>query len=178
MIAYVTSIGESTTDLCVWSLQRLRFDVVLYDSSDTSLHLKLDQIFKHATDDFLRVDADVVVNQNVLELIKQDELWWYQSLTFDWFKQDTTHGGIQFIRKQCIPIVLDHIEEARGLERPESYLSRRAELHDPRRFGTFEKICGLHGYSQTDTQRIKETKQRRGHLNDYDWELAERIEQL
>lgn len=175
--AFVTSIGETTTDLCVWSLERLGFDVELVQSP-TSLWDKLRYIFNKADDEFVRVDADVVVNKNVLELVKQDELWWYQGLTFDWFKQDTTHGGVQFVRKPAFDIVRRHIDEAHRLDRPESYLFRLQELHNPRRCGTFDRICGLHGYKQSDTSRVFDTKQRRGQSESYDWELAERIEEL
>lgn len=177
MIAFVTSIGETTTDLCVWSLERQGFDVVLLEDQNT-LWSKLKFIFQSAHEDFLRVDADVVVNSNIQDLIKLDDLLWYQSFTFGWFMQDVIHGGVQFIRRPAIPIVLRHIDEARDKERPESYLCRLEEFHNPRTFGTFEKICGIHGYKQSDIQRIKDTKMRRGHYGDYDWQLAERLEAL
>lgn len=174
--AYVTSIGETTTDLCVWSLERQGFEVELVQSP-TSLWDKLRYIFAKEHDDFLRVDADIIVNANVKELIKQDELWWYQGLTYDWFKQDTTHGGVQFVRTPAIAVVQRHIEEAHRLERPESYLFRLPEFHNPRVCGTFEKICGLNGYKQADIDRVRQTKERRGQ-DGYDWELAKRVEEL
>lgn len=180
MRAVITSIGEDTTELCEWSLNRLGFRIYTVKSA-TTLWGKLQTIFdieEILEEDFIRVDADVIVNKNVLELIKQDKLWWYQALTFDWFKQDTTHGGIQFIRKQCFPAIKKHLKEAERLERPESYLSRLAEFHNPRRFATFERICGTHGYKQSDIERVKATKARRGHYEDYDWELAERLNSL
>lgn len=177
MKAIVTSIGETTEDLCIWSLERLGFKVELI-KSNSSLFDKLVQIFSKEDDDFVRVDADVIVNRNILELIKQDEAWWYQAMTFDWFKQDITHGGVQFIKKECLSAIREHIHEAADKDRPESYLCRLQEFHNPRRFQTFEKICGLTGYKQDDIKRVKETKLRRGHYDEYDWELAEMIEQL
>ena len=102
MKAYITSIGETTTPLCYWSLQRLGFEPYVVRHKNTSLWEKLEWIFNDADDDFLRVDADVVCNSNILELIEQTDGVWFQSLTFDWFKQDTTHGGIQFIKKEAI----------------------------------------------------------------------------
>lgn len=174
--AYVTSIGETTTDLCVWSLERQGFEVELVQSP-SSLWDKLRYIFAKENDDFVRVDADIVVNSNVKELITQNELWWYQGLTYDWFKQDITHGGVQFVRRPAIEVVRHHIEEAHRLERPESYLFRLPEFHNPRVCGTFEKICGLHGYGQADIDRVRQTKQRRGQEG-YDWELAKKIEEL
>ncbi len=179
MKAYVTSMGENTTDLCIWSLERQGFETILIKDT-TSLWNKLDHIFEDANDDFLRVDADVVVNNNVQELVDQKHLWWYQSLTFGWFKQDIIHGGVQFIRKECLTSVRNHINECQYMERPESYLSRLEEFHNPRMFGTFEKVCGIHGFGQSDddTKRAKLTKTIRGRYGEYDWELAERLSAL
>lgn len=181
MRAVITSIDETTTDLCEWSLNRLGFRVYIVKSQKTTLYQKLATIFDIEdiiNEDFLRVDADVVVNRNVLELIKQDKLWWYQAQCFDWFQQDVSHGGVQFIRKECFPAIKKHLHEAERMERPETYLSRLIEFHEPRRFGTFEKICGVHGYKQNDIERIKLTKFRRGQQDNYDWELAERLNAL
>lgn len=177
MIAFITSTNEPTTELCRWSLDRLGFHTILY-IDQTSLWNKLEGIFEEADDDFLRVDADVVVNKNVLDLVTQDKYWWYQAQTFDWFKQDVTNGGIQFIRKECIPIIREHLNEAKHQERPESHLYRLEALHNPRRCVTYETICGIHGYKQNDINNIRETKLRRGQFENYDWELAERLSEL
>lgn len=181
MRAVITSIGEPTTELCKWSLSRLGFRVYVVHSEKSTLYQKLVTLFDIEgilDEDFLRVDADVIVNKNVLELVKLDEAWWYQGQTFDWFKQDISHGGVQFIRKQCFPAIKKHLREAEHMERPETYLSRLEEFHNPRRFVTFEKVCGLHGYKQKDIERVKLTKYRRGQAENYDWELAEKIEAL
>lgn len=177
MKAIVTSIGEPTTELCVWSLTRLGFEVQLI-MNERSLWAKLKQIFDNADEDFVRVDADVVVNKNILELVKQTDLLWYQALTFDWYKQDLAHGGIQFIRRPAIKLVLPHIRTAENKPRPETYLSRIKELHDPRMFGTFESICGLHGYKQNDYKRVKKVKRDRDQYANYDFELAEKLDAI
>lgn len=179
MRAYVTSIGEATTSLSVWSLERLGFEVILIEDAQTTLWDKLLQIFKGADDDFLRVDADVIVNRNILDMVKyENDLVWTQALTYDWHKQDITHGGIQFIRKEAIQSVRNHIYEAKWRDRPESYLYRLREFHQPRVCGTFEKVCGLNGYGQDDVERVKQVKLRRMQYDNYDFELSERISQL
>lgn len=61
MKAYVTSIGEPTTDLCVWSLERNGFETVLIQDQ-TTLAEKLKRIYSEADEDFVRIDADVIVN--------------------------------------------------------------------------------------------------------------------
>lgn len=177
MKAYVTSIGEPTTDLCIWALERQGFEVVLLNDR-SSLWDKLKRIYLEADDDFIRVDADVIVNKNIKELIKQKEFWWYQALTYDWFIQGSTHGGVQFYRKETLPILRKHVDEATRLHRPESYMFRLEEFHNPRVCGSFEVICGLHGYGQSDVDRIKRVKTERGQEDNYDWELAERLSKI
>jgi hypothetical protein len=39
-------------------------------------------------------------------------------------------------------------------------------------------VCGIHGYKQDDIDRVIATKVRRGQLDNYDFELADRIEKL
>lgn len=174
MIAYVTSIGEATTEVSVWSLERLGFTVKLIEDK-TTLWDKINRIVTEANEDFLRVDADTIVNKNVNELVGLSEAWWYQPLNFDWFKQDVGHGGVQFIRKPALEIIRKHINEATTLDRPESYLFRLAEFHNPRRCVTYERVCALHGYGQADVERVKQVKARRNQLGNYDFELAERL---
>ena len=180
MKAYVTSVGEITTDLCVWSLERNGFEVVLIQNPST-LASKLEEIYNRADDDFVRVDADVVPNKiltpEMVQAPYDREVWWVQFLTYDWYKQDATHGGVQFIRKEALPVLRERVRDAVDLERPESHLYRLAEFYGPRRCETHPAIVGLHGY-KNDSSRAKETKQRRGQYYDYDFELAKKLDEL
>jgi hypothetical protein len=177
--AVITSIGELTTEVCKWSLERNGFETILIQDKNTLLAEKLEQIYKEIDEDFVRVDADVVPN-NVLtpELMSNfsNGFWWYQFLTFDWFKQETTHGGIQLVKKEAIPILRANISRFKNAERPESQMYRLEEFHKPRRCKTINAIMGLHNY-KNDIERVKEVKKRRGQSN-YDWELAERLNSL
>lgn len=179
MKAIVTSIGEATTDLCVWSLERNGFEVVKYQSW-TSLAEKLLDIYHDIDDDFVRVDADVIPNRNLTPAVADNldpEIWWLQFMTFDWYKQDLAHGGVQLVRKAALPALRANVREALPLERPESWLFRVKEFHNPRRCVTNNKVMGLTNY-HNDMSRVKEVKQRREQLANYDFELAERIEKL
>lgn len=182
MRAYVTSIGEPTAELCAWSLRRLGYDVRVLQDPFTTLQQKLKLIYLDADDDFIRVDADVVCNKYlpamVLSLQAQPDTWWLAGQTFDWFKQDVTNGGVQLIRKEALPILRAHVDEAAGQERPESFLYRLPEFHNPRRCFVFNGIVGLHGYGQTDIERVKATKARRDQMEAHDFELAERLNAL
>lgn len=179
MIAYVTSIGERTRDLCVWALVRNGFDVVLLDDA-TSLAQKLKQIYRQIEDDFVRVDADVIVNQYftpaMLETLTIPYIWWWQFQSFDWFQQTVGFGGVQFIRKEALPYLRDSVESVQNSERPETELSRIPEFYNPRRFESDTRLVGLNNY-KNDIERVRAVKERRNQKG-YDWELAKRLEAL
>jgi len=177
--AYVTSVGELTTDLCIWALERNGFHVELIYNETSSLAEKLQVIYERATDTFLRVDADVIVNRNCTPNLKGVN-WWTQYMTFDWYKQDRTHGGVQLIGKECISILREKIKDylREDIDRVESQLYRCEELDYPRRCSSVPIIMGITNYKRLDVDYIKQVKERRGQLNDYDWELTERLNQL
>lgn len=180
MIAFVTTIGEPTTGLCVWSLKRNGFEVHTI-SGDDSLASKLKRIYEEAyslDQDFIRVDADVIPNRKLTPEIKVDpDVWWGQFQCFDWYSQDIMNGGIQFIRSQCLPILLSHTSEFMNEERPETYMYRLEEFGNPRRCVTIPGIMGIHGY-RNDIERARANKIRRGQTKDYDFALAERLNEL
>lgn len=194
MLAVVTSIGEPTTDLCIWSLQRNGFTVKVIRDPYSSLWEKLKHIYIGTDEDFLRVDADVIPNRKVTAsyLEKQEYVydlqtvnpahstaWWLQFSAYDWFQQDVMHGGIQFIRKEALPALRAHVDEFERAYRPETYLYRLEEFTNPiRRCVAVNVVAGLHGFAQTDIERVKDTKERRGQMGNYDFELAERLNNL
>lgn len=183
MIAFCTTIGEPTTDLCVWSLKRSGFEVHTISGED-SLAEKLKRIYEEAYNldvDFIRVDADVVPNRNLTEpsirQIPSNSTWWIQFQTYDWYKQDITNGGIQFIKREALPILKKYVDGVKNIERPETFLYRVAEFQNPRRCVTHEAIMGIHNY-RNDMDRVRATKHRRNQHLEYDWVLAEKLEKL
>lgn len=187
MIAFVTTIGEKTTDTCVWSLKRNGFEVHTV-SGDTTLAEKLKDIYEEALQldiDFLRVDADVVVNNNctpgiiesIANLNMHNDAWWLQFQTFDWFQQNVGYGGIQYIRREALPVLNENITSFMNAERPETEMTRSYGMYNPRRFESFEMIMGIHNY-KNDIERVRAVKTRRDQLKHYDFELAERLEKI
>lgn len=178
MKAFVTSIGEPTTRLCVDQLEK-HFEVVLIEDQ-TSLADKLELIYNSENKDFIRVDGDVIPNKNLtpqfISMLYPDKVWWVQFLTFDWFKQDTTHGGVQFIKAQAIPHLREAVREVKNDERPETSLFRLQKFENPRRCVSHETIMGIHNY-KNDIKRVRATKERRNQ-DGYDWELAEKMNEL
>lgn len=180
MKAFVTSIGEPTTDLCVWALERQGFEVELVKGNDLLSH-KLEYIYNTADTDFLRVDADIIVNRNLTpELLDSldKNIWWWQFITFDWYKQDITHS-MAFIQQPAIQPLRDNIGRFINNLRPETESSRIKEFYNPRRMDTYsDKIMGIHGYGITDIEPVKKLKKERKQSHLYDFELADRLDKL
>lgn len=145
--------------------------------ADTTLAQKLLYIYNDCKEDFLRVDADVIPNKRCTKENIKPRTWWTQYTCFDWFKQDISNGGIQFIKKQALPALRENIPNHMGAERPETEMSRIKEFNNPRRFVTSSQVFGLHNY-KNDIERVRETKERRNQLELYDFELAERLSAL
>jgi hypothetical protein len=183
MKAYVTSVGEPTTDLCVWALERNHFDVVLI-KDDTSLQQKLKKIYEMANEDFIRVDADVIVNKwcNQLnierEINKTPYCWWMQFRCWGWYSQDLIYGGVQYIKKEALPALRENVDRFKEIDRPETQLSRIAEFYDPRRFLSSERVYGIHGYGIKEVKPVIKQKALRGQSANYDWELVQRMNEL
>lgn len=177
----MTSVGETTTDLCVWSLERNGFDVTVLRNG-TTLANKLKRIYQ-TKEDFLRVDADIIVNKNMTpdlleELILADDIWWWQFQTFDWYKQDINHS-LSFVRSLALPYLQEVIDRFQNDLRPETECSRVEAFYNPRRFETYDqKIMGVHGYGIKDFEHVVRLKAARGQSHQYDFELAERLNGL
>lgn len=179
MKAYVTSIGEPTTELCEWALERQGFDVVTIQNQE-SLGRKLQKIYELAAvddEDFIRVDADVIVNWNTRFIHKfENPYWWQQFKTFDMYKQDLTNGGVQLISHKILPILADNIDKYLEDDRPETRMWRLEEFDGERSMFYSNKIVvGIHGFGQKDIGRVRNVKDGRKYSDDYDWELAYRM---
>jgi hypothetical protein len=182
MKAVITSIGEPTTPICKWALERNGFNIVEYNDPTTTLAEKLIQIFYEIDEDFLRVDADLIVNRNMtpelLESLDDKDIWWWQFIAFDWYKMDTNHT-MSFIKKQALPALRANAKRFRADLRPETQLSRIGEFYEPRRFKTLEnRVMGIHGYGIRDLKPVIKLKSQRGQSHLYDFELTQRMNQL
>lgn len=178
MKAFVFSIGEKTTDLCCELMKEYGFEVILYQDQ-TSLWEKLRRFYTEAVesgeDKFVRIDADIIPNRNVLKLIESPMSWACAS-GYDWYKQDRGAISIHVMNSWVVKQCLENIYEARDRVRPETYLWRLDDIN-PHTEVVEEFSCGIHGYAQKDHRdRIKQLKHVRN--QSYDWELIDKIEAL
>lgn len=152
------------------------FDVELIKGPDSLAH-KLEYIYNEAKEDFLRVDADVIPNGNVLELDNYNKsYWWVQARVFDLYKNDLMNGGIQFIKEPAIKYLKKYISKHMNDERPETGVWRESDINN-HTITNIEVICGVHGFGQKDLDRVRATKGRRNQT-DYDFKLSERLKEF
>lgn len=180
MKAYVFSIGEPTTDLCVELMEKYGFDVQLIYNETSSLWDKLKYFYTKAleTEDdvSVRIDADIIPNRNVKRLVDDFINGWSCASGYDWYKQDRGAISIHVMDRATVKKCLKHIEEAKDKVRPETYLWRLKGVNNLTDVEE-DYSCGIHGYGQqTHRDRIKALKDSRG--QSYDWDLVERIEAL
>lgn len=177
MKAIVFSIGEVTTALCAELLNEFGFDVQVWQDK-TSFYDKLNKFYKAFDEDILRIDADIIPTANVKKLVQlEDNCIWHQCMGWDWYKHDIAPISINYYRQPMFETARQHIEKAKYLNRPESYIYRLEQFHWPRVCHVTDLVCGLHGYKQTDQrQRIKILKAERE--QDYDWALVDKLEAL
>lgn len=181
MKAVVTSIGEVTRDLCIWALERNGFEVGIYEGGST-LANKLEEIYNDYDEDFLRVDADVVVNRTLtpemLNKLSYDDAWWIQFKCYGWFSQDLIWGGVQYVRREALPALRANIGQHKRSSRPETAMTRLPEFYGPRRFQSHPVVVGIHGFAARDVERVKQLKKLRNQYQNYDWELADKLLEL
>lgn len=175
MKAFITSINEPTTELCRWQLERYGFQTVLIQDA-RSLGEKLEDIYNQADADFIRVDADVIVNSNIKIVHSLPRNFrWVQFKTFDMYKLDLTNGGVQWISKEIIFTLRANISQFKHDNRPESRMFRLDEFNQRQNFITAGTVAGIHGFGQKDWQRVKDTKDQRKDQA-YDWEIVKRMQ--
>lgn len=184
MKAFVSTVGEPTTELCIWSLERNGFDVEVV-AGGSLLVDKLKTIYETADEDFVRVDADVVPNRNLTKdillsaMTDHPDAWWLQFRTFDWLQQDLAYGGVQFIKKEALPILRENVDKVHERDRPETALSRLPEFYEPRRFESNKYIVGIHGFALGEhLGRVQNQKKKRKYYESFDFELAKKLEEL
>lgn len=185
MKAYVFSIGEKTTSLCCKLLKSYGFEVILIkDASPLSSKLRrfYDLALKTDDDYWLRIDADIIPNRNVLRLAKvvdafgKDVPSWVCASGFDWYKQDRGAISIHIMNREAVNRAQKHAPYAKEVVRPETYIWRQPDIN-PFTMVVESFNAGLHGYGQKDQRRrIKNLKNLRN--QDYDWDLVRKIENL
>lgn len=185
MKAYVFSIGEKTTQLCVDLLDEMGFEVILFQDKSplcSKLQRFYDAALKTEDNKWLRIDADIIPNKNVKRLPEVNQAFgddlpsWICASGFDWYKQDRGAISIHVMNREAVERAQRHCPQAKEAIRPETYIWRQPDLN-PFTMVVESFNAGLHGYGQANQRkRIQELKESRNQV--YDWKLLERIEAL
>jgi len=176
--AYVTSIGERTTKLCIEQLIKYGFDVVVLDEDEKWID-KYKRFIKLADEDCLRIDADTLVNENAMLIgidIKSDEYYIAHSY-YDIYKNNISLGGPVFYTRRALKIIRENIDLI-SEQRPETSAVRLKQFigHQGRR----AMVIGIHGLGQDEEaiQRAIQNKEMRGQMKEYDFEFIDKINKL
>ena len=175
MKAYITSIGETTTELCEWQLKRLGYKTILLNQVEPWI-VKYKRFIEMANEDCLRVDADILVNNSIPKGIDKDSLM-IQFHVFDIYKNKISICSPIFYRKKGIEIIRKNLDNL-YVSRPEASAWRIEEINPYTK--TSPIIAGIHGLLQNKEtiDRAIENKKQRGQFDDYDFELAKKINEI
>jgi len=170
MKCFLTSIGERTTELCRWQLEKLGFEVVLLDEKESWIDKYKKFIFM-ADKDCLRIDSDVIPNKNIKKLVS--DCWMVQAKTYDLYRNDVWFTSPVFYSKEAIDLIrlnFDLLDK----NRPETSAWR---LIPKDKLKNLDIIVGIHGFFQDKEtiERAKQNKINRGQIQDYYFELVEKI---
>jgi len=172
MKAYVTSIGEKTTEICCEQLKKYGFEVVLLDGQEKWFD-KYKRFISMANEDCLRIDADVIPNQRIKEVKDAFEgFMMVQYSMYCFYKNDVRVGNPVLYRKRALDIIKRYIDKLDRL-RPETAAWRLDEIR-PHAFTNY-LVVGMHGFFQNN-EEVERERSRRRHVFDFD--LVDRLRQL
>lgn len=174
MKAYVFSVGEPTTQLCVEALENNGLEAVLYQDGSRFTE-KYKRLITEAEPPFVRVDADIIVNHRLKEYLEQAKDW---SCPYGWvwWQQDFQPISVMHYSAEVIELIKPHLydNDFNHTPRPEQYMWSLPEMQ-----GKNHKIkiaVGLKGYGIRNLKPVKERKAARS--QEYDWRWVERLNEL
>ena len=181
MKCFVTSIGETTTEICVEQLIKYGFDVILLDEPEywVDKYKRFLRLAEECGDKkVLRMDADFIPGPEIRKI--------FDPAYNDDLMTQFAHWDIYMNKlKMGQPVMYDRdiykYIDIRKLDplRPETSVSHIQAVHD--RFGTiWDAVVGIHGLGQRgmDIARHMVNRKTRGHYEECDFKLVEKINAL
>lgn len=173
MKCIIFSIGEPTTELCHEALKRQGIEAEVWQDS-SSFQDKFKRLCE-IEEDVLRVDADIIVNDNLprfISLVKEAKKYWQQPKGWLWWNQKIEPISVNYFPLSVIKVFKNHLnDEGFKNYRPERYMWGLEELAD--KVVHCDQVVGIKGYGIKDLAKTKQTKFNRGQV--YDWNWIERI---
>lgn len=169
MTCVIFSIGEPTTDMCYKALKRqgVIADIWQDDSSFQDKFSRMCDI----DDDVLRVDADIIVNDNLYDYLEKTEQIndaWLQPKGLVWWSQTIEPISVNYFPKSILKIFKKHLSDD-GFKnfRPERYMWGLPELKD--KIQHVDDFVGIKGYGIRELTKTIDTKVKRGQYYDWQW---------
>ncbi len=172
MKAYLTSIGEKTTGICKWQLERLGFEVIMLDGKESWFD-KYKKFIMVAGEDCIRIDADIIPNINLKKVPMSGELM-EEYFCYDLYRNNVGVCCPVFYRKRAIEIIRANIDKL-DKNRPETSAWRLPEIVKSTFVG--QVVMGLHGFFQ-DKEAVKwhyQHKIMRKQSQEYDFDLINKL---
>lgn len=181
MKAYVTSIGEKTEAICCEQLRKFGFEIVLLNEKEPWIekYKKFLNLAYFNSQDCIRVDADIIVNQNILALKHGcNGSLMGQAQVYDFYQNDLHTGGPIFYSKDVIKMILDNFHKLDEF-RPETSAWRLPDVN-PKTITLKWTVVGLHGFFQDEdaVARSEKNKIDRKQISKYDFDLARALNNL
>lgn len=153
MRAYLTSIGESTEQVCKYQLEKYGFEVILLNEKEPWID-KYKKFLNMANEDCIRIDADIIPNRHILKLanckgfiakahlydIYRNEVWPLAPIYY-------SKEALEEIRNTCWAV---------DISRPETGVYRLFQ----KRTKVLTDVVGIHGFFQKkeDINRVLNNK--------------------
>jgi len=173
MKVFLTSVGERTTDLCRWQLERLGFEVVLLADKELWIgkYAKFLELARKTKENCLRIDADIICNKYI-KIFQDIDAFIAKAHVYDLYRNEVWPLSPVYYSKEALQEI-HNTSWAVDINRPETGVWRLFQ----KRTIVLPEVVGLHGFFQ-DKETIKRAKQNkidRNQIQDYDFELVERI---
>lgn len=184
MIAYLTSIGEPTTAMAEWQLKRLGFQVVVLGEVESwwDKYQRFIKIARQKNEICLRVDADVILNRNVLHICELftragGSVLMAQSYCYDFYRNAVGISSPVFYKPAALEVIARNLDKLNP-NRPEATAWRLSQINP--RTTTYSGVMGIHGFFQTPEhlERHRQNKIARKQMHEFDFEFAEKMLEL
>lgn len=188
MKAYVTTIGEKTTDICCEQLERFGFEVLVLRGEEPWPQ-KYQRFITSAIQNVgeggcIRVDADVILNKNIIDATrdfdsialgyKRMPYLMAQWQCYDFYRNNVGVCSPVYYSKEALEVIKEDFNQL-DLRRPEATAWRLPKINKHTYSGYM--IVGMHGFFQDGDHlaRHLENKIERKQMEEYDFDLAKRL---
>jgi len=177
MKAYVFSIGEKTTEICIDQLERYGFEVVLLDGFE-SIGNKYKRFIMNAEGSCLKIDADIIPNSNIqYAKIELNTKHVVSFSYFDFYRNDIWVGCPTLYSMEAISDIQENLDIL-DANRPETSACRLPGIQENRTNSNI--IMGMHGFfqSQDDMKRVMLQKLARRQESQFDIDFINKLRKI